>query len=142
MKRIPRLSILETQEVPWSPAREDAWQLSEEGELGVDVYETADDIIVRTAVAGVKPEDLSLSVSHDLLTIRGSRHNSSENQEGRYLLQECHWGTFSRSIILPTGVDLEKSEATLKNGILAIRLPKHAKDTSIPILNLDNDADA
>ena len=96
-------------------AREDSpWQLSrDEGELAVDVYETDRAIVVKTAIAGVKPEDLKLSLSSDMLTIRGARHNErTEEDGGRYLSQECHWGSFSRTIILPTEVNSSKAEAT------------------------------
>ena len=96
----------------------------EEGELAVDVYETEKEIIVKTAIAGIKPEDLSLSFASDLLTIRGERHEEESHEDRHYLSHECHWGAFSRSIILPTAVDTTKATAVFKNGILTVTLPK------------------
>ena len=106
----------------------------DEGELAVDVLETEKAIFVKTAIAGVKPEDLSLTLSHDMLTIRGTRHDeTNSNEECRYLSQECHWGAFSRSIILPAEVNVSKAEAIFKSGILAIKLPKQHRENEIRV---------
>lgn len=106
----------------------------DEGELAVDVYENEKAIFVKTAIAGVKPEDLELSLSHDMLTIRGKRHEDVNGEEDyRWLSRECHWGAFSRSIILPSDVRFDKAEAIFKNGILMIKLPKSSKTNSIKL---------
>ncbi len=104
---------------------EDASQSSEdEGELTVDVYQNSDEIVIKTMVAGVKPEDLDISITRDMVTIKGTRQSSRETEEGEYFHQELYWGSFSRTIMLPEEVDVEESEANEKYGLLTIRLPK------------------
>ena len=106
----------------------------DEGELAVDVYENEKTIFIKTAIAGVKPEDLSLTLSHDMLTIRGARRDdSASREECRYLSQECHWGPFSRSVILPAEVNVAKAEAIFKSGILAIKLPKMQRENTLKV---------
>ena len=95
-----------------------------EGELAVDVYQTDSDIVVQSTIAGVKPEDLDISVENDMLTIRGKRASETKEEGKNYFYQECYWGAFSRQIILPEEVDPNRIEASMKNGILTIRLPK------------------
>lgn len=114
------------QSLPWLSRRE-------EGELAVDVFETESAVFVKTAIAGVKPEDLELSLSHDMLTIRGSRHEEKGEEEKNYLCRECHFGPFSRSIILPGEVSTAKAEATFKSGLLLIKLPKTKKRGEIKV---------
>ncbi|HBV01303.1 MAG TPA: hypothetical protein DEF00_02825 [Candidatus Taylorbacteria bacterium] len=96
----------------------------EEGELTVDVYQTPDDIIIKTIVAGVRPEDLDVSITRDMVTIRGSRQESSEVNDGDYFHKELYWGMFSRNILLPQEIDVDASEASEKHGLLILRLPK------------------
>lgn len=106
---------------------------SGEAQLSVDVYENDSDIIIKSTVAGVNPEDLEISISNDLLTIRGSRQQDEEASEDNYYCRECYWGSFSRSIVLPREVDQKKIDATIKNGILTIKLPKKYKTSAIKI---------
>lgn len=96
-----------------------------EGQLAIDVYQTAKKILIRSTIAGVKPEDLKIALHHDLLTIRGTRSSGAEIKEENYLYRECYWGSFSRSIILPAEVDPKRVEAELENGILTITLYKN-----------------
>jgi HSP20 family protein len=95
-----------------------------EGQLTIDVYQNTDEIIVESPIAGVKPEDLDISITSESVTIKGSREKERRIKDEDYFYQECYWGKFSRSIILPQEVDAEKAEATVKNGVLTIRLPK------------------
>lgn len=95
-----------------------------EGQLTIDVYQTDNDIVIKSTIAGVKPEDLDVSINNDMVSIRGERKNEEVVGEDNYYYQECYWGNFSRSVILPIDVISEKSEASMKNGILTIRLPK------------------
>lgn len=95
-----------------------------EGQLTVDVYQTEKYIIVLSTVAGVDPKDIDISLNNDILTIRGLRKQEAGLQENSYYYREIFWGNFSRTIILPVEVDSEKTEASLKNGILTIKLPK------------------
>ncbi len=97
---------------------------NEEGQLAVDVIETRDAIIIRTAIAGVKPADLDINVSSDLVTIRGERHSHTLPTEATLHFQECFWGAFSRSIILPHHVNPDAAEAEIVDGVLTLTLPK------------------
>lgn len=111
------------------------WEISrDEGELAVDVYETDKAIFVKTAIAGVNPEDLKLSIAADMLTIRGVRHEENPEAEGRqYLCRECHFGPFSRTLILPSEVSVARAQATFKSGLLVIKLPKAKKREEIRV---------
>lgn len=95
-----------------------------EGQLTVDVYQTPETIVVKSTIAGVKPEDLDVSITNDMVTIRGTRRHDEEVREEDYFYRECYWGSFSRSIILPVDIVAEKADASLKDGILTIRIPK------------------
>lgn len=107
----------------------------EEGQLSIDVYQTPQNIVVKSTIAGVKPEDIDISINNDMLTIRGKREASTEIDDEDYLYKECYWGAFSRSIILPVEVEAEKVEAALENGVLIVTLPKskNAKQISIKV---------
>jgi HSP20 family protein len=96
----------------------------QEGQLTVDVYKTNDYLIIQSAIAGVKPEDLDVSIENDVLTIKGSREKTAEIEERDYFYQECYWGAFSRQIILPEEVDPSRTEAKMKEGILTIKIPR------------------
>lgn len=98
-----------------------------EGQLTVDVYQTPIEIVIKSTIAGVTINNLDISITNDMVTIRGERKKDEEVKAEDYFHQECYWGTFSRSIILPVEVDSEKSAASFKNGILTIRLPKIEK---------------
>lgn len=104
-----------------------------EGQLLVDVYETSSNIIVKSTISGVKPENLSISLNRDILTIKGRREVDALIREADCLLQECYFGSFSRSVILPEEVDNKKLEATLENGVLTIVLEKIYKSSQIKI---------
>ncbi|MCC2630705.1 MAG: heat shock protein Hsp20, family protein [Candidatus Paceibacter sp.] len=108
------------------PSRPDEWmeESAEEGQLTVDVFNTANDIVIKTIVAGVKPEDLDISISRDMVTVRGKREEVREVSDDDYFHRELYWGTFSRTILLPEEIDVESAEASEKHGLLTIRLPK------------------
>ena len=95
-----------------------------EGQLTIDVYQTDTEIVIKSTIAGVKPEDLDVSISNDMITIKGDRKNEEIVEDNSYYYRECYWGSFSRSVVLPMDVLADKIDATLKNGILTIRLPK------------------
>lgn len=116
-----------------------SWFSENEGQLSVDVMETSREIVVKSAIAGVNAEDLDITLHEDTLTIRGSRAEEiSETKRGKIHVQECHWGAFSRSIILPSHVDPNAVDAVLKKGVLTIRLKKTETDKPISILDLDD----
>ena len=95
-----------------------------EGHLTIDMLHTPTEVIIKSVVAGVKPEELDISISKDMVTIRGSRQKSKEITEENYYYQELYWGGFTRSVLLPHEVDTENAEAKIKNGLLVIKLPK------------------
>ncbi len=95
-----------------------------EGELAVDVYQTPTHIIIKAMIAGVKPEDLDVSITRDMVTLRGKRERHTEGTAGDFFFQELYWGAFSRTIVLPQEVEIEEAEAAEKHGLLTIRLPK------------------
>jgi len=95
-----------------------------DGQLSVDVYQDKDNVIIKSTIAGVKPEDIDISIQNDLITIKGKRDNDLTVSQEDYFYQECYWGSFSRSIILPVEVKSEETKAELKNGILTVILPK------------------
>lgn len=99
-----------------------------EGELALDVYQTEGEIIVQTFVAGVRPEDLEINISRDILTIRGTRQESKAIQDGDFFSRELYWGAFSRTVSLPVEVEPEEAEAIERHGLLTIKLPKIDKD--------------
>jgi len=98
-----------------------------EGQLAIDVYQTPEAVIVEAPLAGVKPEDLSISITDDILTVEGQRKREFNLREEEFLVQECYWGSFSRSYILPIPVDPDRTRASIKNGILRVILSKQEK---------------
>lgn len=96
---------------------------SEEGQLAVDVFQGKNEIIIQSIVAGVKPDDLDISIDKDSVTIRGKRESNRLVDKENAVCQELYWGSFSRTISLADEMDSENAEATIKNGILTIRLP-------------------
>lgn len=100
------------------------WMGEGEGQLAIDVYQTDSEIVVRAPLAGVKAEDLEVGITDEMVTISGVRRPETEIPRENYLTAECYWGPFGRQYILPVAVAGEKAEATLKNGILTIRIPK------------------
>lgn len=107
---------------------EDMMDEDMEGQLAIDVYQTEEDIVIKSTIAGVDPEDLDINIAGDTVTIRGERKKDDEISNDNYYYQECYWGSFSRSIVLPVEVDGDRAEAGFQNGILTIRLPKIAKN--------------
>lgn len=104
-----------------------------EGQLSVDVLETEEMLIIVATMAGTKPEDISLHLHNDFLTIRG-RRSSPFVGAAHYFYEECYWGKFSRTIVLPVDVKSELAESEYKNGVLMIKLPKAKTKSTIPIL--------
>lgn len=96
----------------------------EEAQLTVDVYHTPSEIVIKTMVAGVKPEDLDVSITRDSVTIRGKRSEDRTVSNDEYLHRELYWGSFARVITLPEEIDVDGAEAIEKHGVLVLHLPK------------------
>ena len=105
------------------------------GQLPVDVHQTANEIIIRAFVAGVRPDELSLSISRDRVEISGSRSEREQVSEPDYFSRELFWGSFSRMIVLPQEIDVEAATASAKDGLLTLTLPKidKAKQTKLKV---------
>lgn len=103
------------------------WLNDFEGQLNIDMYQTKDNVIIKSTIAGVKPEDIDITVANDMVTIKGSRKKEEIVVQDDYFYQECYWGNFSRSVIIPVDIDSENIEADLKDGILTVIIPKAAK---------------
>ena len=96
----------------------------EDAELTVDVYQTSDMIIIKSMIAGVRPEDLDISITRDMVTIMGKREEERSVKEDDYFVRELYWGSFSRAIALPAEIDVDEAEAVEKHGLLILKLPK------------------
>lgn len=116
-------------------AEEESWEAGaertvQEGELPVDMYQTNDAIVIRALVAGVSPADLDISITRDMVTLRGIREELQETSDENYHNRELFWGSFSRTILLPEEIVIDEAEAQEKHGLLEIRLPKLDKRRS------------
>jgi HSP20 family protein len=106
------------------------WLSEYEGQLTIDMFQTKDNVIIKSTIAGVRPEDIDVTIANDMVTIRGERKRDFEASSEDYFYQECYWGSFSRSVVLPVDVDIDNVGADLKDGILTVVLPKAAKAKS------------
>lgn len=123
-RRTPVREESKVRRVAAAPQQIEEDEEEEEGELSVDVYQTETDMIIEAMVAGVKPEDLHLSITRDMVTIKGKRDANNNVDENDYFYRELYWGNFSRTILLPSEIDIEGAEAVEKHGLLIIRMPK------------------
>jgi HSP20 family protein len=98
--------------------------LGEEGKLALDMYQTKDAVVVEAPIPGVKPEDVEITITGDVLTIKAETKFEEKVEKGNYIRQERRYGSFSRSIALPEGLDKGKAEAGFENGVLTISFPK------------------
>jgi HSP20 family protein len=115
------------EEETWDGERTENQQ---EGELPVDMYQTDDAIVIRALVAGVSPNELDISITRDMVTIRGTREEFQEAHDDNYFHRELFWGSFSRTLLLPEEVAIDEAEAQEKHGLLEIKLPKLDKHRS------------
>ena len=117
----------ELETAPQAAGSQEDWLSEYEGQLTIDMYQTKDNVIIKSTIAGVRPEDIDVTIANDMVTIRGERKRDFEASSEDYFYQECYWGSFSRSVVLPVDVDIEQVNADLKDGILTVILPKAAK---------------
>ena len=122
------VEAVETAEVPSEPEDGEEWEPADDfpGQLAVDVYETADKLVVKARTAGISKQDLDVSISDNILTISGVLSGGEDEQTTRWHIQECYWGEFSRTIALPVQVreDENSVKAELKDGVLTITFDK------------------
>lgn len=105
----------------------------QDGELVVDVYETESDFVVLAAIAGIQIKDIDISLEKDMMVIKGNRCDPHENPDKKYFYQECYWGPFSRKIVLPENVDIDKADAQMDKGVLTIKIPKNESNGKIGV---------
>ena len=113
-----------SEEQPGATEKSKKRWFEQEGQLAIDVYQTEKELIIQSAIAGVKPEDLDIFIEGDKVTIKGKREKPTGKEETNYFYQECYWGPFSREIILPVEVDPSRVKAIFNSGILTISIPK------------------
>lgn len=99
-----------------------------EGKLAIDLYKAGEDLVIQSTIAGVKPEDLEITIQGDIISIKGVRQKPDAEPDKSYFYQECYWGPFSRQIVLPEEVDPSRAEASLEQGIVTIRVPRIEKE--------------
>ncbi|PIQ66513.1 MAG: hypothetical protein COV96_01090 [Candidatus Zambryskibacteria bacterium CG11_big_fil_rev_8_21_14_0_20_42_18] len=120
---------VETKLEPVTSIKQNIFEDSEEeAQLTVDVFQTPSEIVIKTMVAGVKPDDLDVSITRDSVTIRGKRSEDRTVSDDEYFHHELYWGSFARTISLPEEVDVDGAEAVEKYGMLVLHLPKVDKN--------------
>lgn len=134
---VKKIKIKEEEEEPINEikpkSKEKSW-FEPEGQLTIDVYQTNGEIVIQSAVAGIRPENLDILIENDIVTITGNREKVAEKEDVNYFYQECYWGRFSRKVILPAEVNGARAEATMKQGVLTIRIPKIERDKKQKII--------
>jgi HSP20 family protein len=122
-------------EESWVGPRRREWLAPAEATLALDMYQTEDSVVVKSAVPGIKPDDIDITISGNTLSISGETKEEEEVKEEDYIRREHRYGTFSRSVVLPEGVDTENAEAAFDDGILTLTIPKapEAKPTVIKV---------
>lgn len=108
---------------------EDQWmnKVEDEGQLAVDVFQTEDALILVAPIAGVSDANLEVSITDEIISVRGTRTQPENVPQENYFVQECYWGSFSRSYVLPVAIDPDAAAAQLKDGLLTIRIPRVEK---------------
>jgi len=112
--------------------KEETWP-QPDGQLAIDVYQTDSELVIQSAIAGVKPGNIDITIEDDMIIIKGKRKKLTD-EEGDYFYQECYWGSFSRQIISPVEIDPGRVDASFKEGILTIRIPKIVRNKKAKIV--------
>ncbi len=92
--------------------------------LAIDMYETNDQVVVKAALPGIKPEEIEITITGNTLTISGESKEESQVKEKDYIRKEQRYGSFTRSVTLPNGLKADKADATFENGVLTLQVPK------------------
>jgi HSP20 family protein len=130
-KKAKDLQLALNQKPSLGLSKEKEWLASNyEGELAIDAFETEKELVVQSTIAGVSAKDLDISVEDGMLVIKGKREKPKTGEKRNYFQQECFWGSFSKRMILPEKVKITQAKATIKNGVLCLRIPKAGKTTS------------
>ena len=130
-EEVPQAKTIQPQQAgrpPVQAVREEPDEVRGEAQLTVDVYQTPSEIVIKALVAGVRPDDIEISITRDMVTVRGKRVEQKDAEDDNFVYRELYWGAFSRTIVLPAEVDVDMAEAEQKHGLLTIHLPKINKD--------------
>ena len=122
LKKTPSKTMANKKNLNAENQNDSSW-LNGDGQLTVNVFQTENELVLQSAIAGVKVEELDVIIEDDVITIKGNRPNPLA-ETGDYFIEECYWGPFSRKVILPVEVDSSRADAAMKEGILTIRIPK------------------
>lgn len=98
-----------------------------EGQLAVDVYQDDHNVYILAPVAGVKANQVDISITDEVVTVRGERVPGHDADDEKHFTKECYFGPFSRSYVMPIAVNSDQAKATLKDGMLRITIPKDEK---------------
>ena len=98
-----------------------------EGQLAIDVYQDEENIYILAPIAGTASADVNVSITDEIVSIRGERKSGHKASDEEHFVQECYWGPFSRTFVLPIAVSSDKAKATLKDGLLQITIPKDSR---------------
>ncbi len=109
------------------------------GQLSVDVYESPSELTIIAPIAGVKLQDINIGLTDDILVISGKRTLDFKMPVDDYIIQECFWGEFSRSIVLPDNANQSQISASFKDGILKIIIPKTSENNKTKLIRIKND---
>lgn len=99
----------------------DGWSMATPA---IDMYQTDNDVVVKASIPGIKAEEVQINVTGDILTLKGEVQQEEERKDRAWHIREQRFGSFERSVVLPTDVKSDKAEAVFENGILTITLPK------------------
>ena len=108
----------------------DAWSVP-----AIDMYQTDDEIVVKAALPGIKADEVQINITGEVLTLKGEMKHEEDKKEKAWHIHEQRWGSFERSVILPTDVVADKTKAEFENGILTITLPK-AEEVKPKVINI------
>lgn len=111
---------------------------NETGQLSVDIFQEDQYIVIVAPIAGTSSKEVDISVTEEVLTIKGTRKQPYKIDEKDYLTKECFWGEFERSIVLPKNANTKEINAAFKDNVLEIRIPKTAEEkTKVVKINVD-----
>ena len=123
--------ITTTEETKTTQPTSNIFSQAQAGELVVDVYETSSEFVVVTAIAGIQIKDIDISLEKDMMVIKGDRQDPHNEPDKKYFYKECYWGPFSRKIVLPENIEIDKADAQIDKGILTIKIPRRQSPEKI-----------
>jgi HSP20 family protein len=105
-----------------------AWPELSVGDVPVDMYQTANDVVIKASLPGVEPDEIDISITEGMVNIKGEHKEETEVKEDNYFRKEHRYGSFSRTVAIPVAVKTDKAEAVFDKGMLTLTLPKSEKE--------------